>query len=866
MRPLICSILHPATPLLAIILAAALSVTALAAAAAETEGMVPFVIPTTPNPKSLAAVRAGEALAVDAKRVEARDGHFWRDGKRYRVWGVNICFGAAFPTHADAERVAERLAQAGINSVRLHHMDCHPFPNGIWGPKGEMELSAEALDRLDYFIDQLARHGVCANVNLHVSRTHSKFLGLPREGEMPDYDKVIGIFTPKLVEAQRKYARDLLTHVNAYRKVRYADDPAVAFVEITNEDSFFMWDGEHRLRTLAPYYDKILRDLWVDWLKGRYGTSDGLKAAWNKGAQPLGENLVADPAFAALALARPKDPNTPRWELEQHSPAAAHVKALADVKNAARVEIDKVDATEWHIQFKNVHLKLRGGQYYTVTFRARADEPRKISLAVGMEHAPWGNLGLQRTLTLGKEWKAYRMGFTASADDDHTRLSFTVGGGTAAVEIADVSLATGGQVGILPGESLEAGVALFADSEVEARAMDRIRFLMQTEKAYFDGLRQFVRKDLGCGAMVTGTIVFGPAGLYAQSDMDFVDGHAYWHHPNFPGRAWDMGNWLVDQTAMIDSRDGGELSGLACNRLAGKPYTISEYNHPAPMDTQAECVPMIAAFAASQDWDGVWLFAYSHGASDWDRRSFTSFFDIDANPAKFGFLAPAAVMFRDGGLAPMAGQKVCRIEGAADALSAFAALKYRNGDSMRNVVTGQFKVPWSEMLANRIYVSAGAKPAAVGESGEPIQWTVQNGRGQFIAMGRDALTEVFWAGGAGQNKPTFQAVAVAALDGKPLADSRKVLIAGCGQCENTGMVFSADRRTVGRDWGKPPVLIEPVDQAVKLPGKPGEKLKLQPLGPDGLPAGEPAAITLGQDNTVRLEPNYKTMWYLITRE
>jgi hypothetical protein len=243
MRPLIYSVLHPSIPLLPILLAVSLAVAALAAATAAgaAEEMVPFVIPTTPNAKSLVAIGAGEPFATDAKRVEAREGHFWRDGKRYRVWGVNICFGAAFPAHADAERAAERLAQAGVNSVRLHHMDCHPFPNGIWEPKGEMDLSAEALDRLDYFIDQLARRGVCVNVNLHVSRTHSQHLGLPREGEMPDYDKVIGIFTPRLVEAQRKYARDLLTHVNAYRKVRYADDPAVAFVEITNEDSFFMW-------------------------------------------------------------------------------------------------------------------------------------------------------------------------------------------------------------------------------------------------------------------------------------------------------------------------------------------------------------------------------------------------------------------------------------------------------------------------------------------------------------------------------------------------------------------------------------------------------------------------------------------------
>jgi hypothetical protein len=289
------------------------------------------------------------------------------------------------------------------------------------------------------------------------------------------------------------------------------------------------------------------------------------------------------------------------------------------------------------------------------------------------------------------------------------------------------------------------------------------------------------------------------------------------------------------------------------------------------MDTQAECVPMIAAFAASQDWDGIWLFSYCHRMNAWDRQSYDSFFDIDANPSKFGFLAPAAVMFRQAGMEPVAGQKVCEVggasgAGAAEMLSAFAALKYRNGDSMRNVVMGQFKVPVSEMLANRIYVSAGAKPTAVGEAGQPIQWAVQDGRGHFVAAGRDALAETLSAASPGHDKPTFRAVAVAALDGKALTESRRILIAACGRCENTGMVFSADRRTVGRNWGGPPVLIEPVDQAVKLPGKAGEKLRLQPLGPDGLPAGEPAAITLGEDTTVRLSPKYKTMWYLLTRE
>mgnify|MGYP000019417576 CR=1 FL=1 len=52
-------------------------------------------------------------------------------------------------------------------------------------------------------------------------------------------------------------------------------------------------------------------------------------------------------------------------------------------------------------------------------------------------------------------------------------LGAVLGGSDAAVELADVKLATGGQIGLLPGEALEEGnIALFADSEVDALLAD----------------------------------------------------------------------------------------------------------------------------------------------------------------------------------------------------------------------------------------------------------------------------------------------------------------------------------------------------------------------------------------------------------
>ena len=105
---------------------------------------------------------------------------------------------------------------------------------------------------------------------------------------------------------------------------------------------------------------------------------------------------------------------------------------------------------------------------------------------------------------------------------------------------------------------------------------------------------------------------------------------------------------------MTDYPDQATLFRIAAERLAGKPFTLSEYNHPAPLDAQAECVPMIASFAAAQDWDGIWLFDYSGSTNAWSRQTMSGFFDIDTNPAKWGFMRAGAAIFRERQAPPLA--------------------------------------------------------------------------------------------------------------------------------------------------------------------------------------------------------------------
>ncbi len=833
---------------------------------AMADDFVPFVIPGKPNPDSLIASAPGEPICPASKRLTVRSGHFARGDQRVRLWGVNLSFGANFPKKEDAPHVAARLAAAGVNTVRCHHMDTARWPRGLWNAEDGKTVEPEALDRLDFFIEQLARRGICVNINLHVGRAHSEYLGLPEANRQ--YDKIFNIFTPALIDAQKQFARELLTHVNRYRQVRYADDPAVAIVEITNENSFFMWSNEDTLRTLPPYYAKILQTQYNAWLQKKYGSNDKLLTAWAEGAGPLGRNLLANGNFRKISQ-RANIPS--QWNLEQHAGCKASTsRRRYQSKDSLQIKISKSDGTGWHLQLTQGGFPVREGKYYTVMFDAAAERSRSISCSVSQAHDPWGNLGLSRQAELTTKWQSFRFGFVARADDDNARVSFAFGESDVPIYLTNVEFRPGGRLGLTADESVGSGsVKLYADNESPQRVTDRMCFLAETEKQFFDGMRNFVKNDLGCKALVTGTIVFGPLGLYAQSDMDFIDAHAYWQHPRFPGRPWDQGNWLINQKPMTDYPAEATLFRLAAERLAGKPFTVSEYNHPAPLDSQAACVPMMASFAAAQDWDGIWFYTYSHGTDDWYREHMNSYFDIDTNPAKWGFMRAGAAIFRDAGIGPVDRVELFQMHERSEGLLASLERLYRKYDrNMAEMLAGEAKTSWRDMLERTVSLTFDSqkknKPMQSSVGSTKLEWSVEEGRGLFVAQGGAGVL----AGHTSRfrqvtddiriDKPSFAVMTMTSLDGMPVWSAAKILITACGRCENTGMQFSEDRRTVGRNWGGPPVRIEAVTGTVTLPEG---RWTCRALGSDGLPKHE-VPVSSG---AIKLSPEYGTMWYLLTR-
>ena len=76
---------------------------------------------------------------------------------------------------------------------------------------------------------------------------------------------------------------NLLNHVNPHTGLRYADDPALAYVEFQNEDDIFFPTTQTAVLK-CPAYKKLFCGQFGDWLRLKYGTHGALEEAWGKRA------------------------------------------------------------------------------------------------------------------------------------------------------------------------------------------------------------------------------------------------------------------------------------------------------------------------------------------------------------------------------------------------------------------------------------------------------------------------------------------------------------------------------------------------------------------------------------------------------
>ncbi|NMC18787.1 MAG: hypothetical protein GYA33_00045, partial [Thermogutta sp.] len=228
-------------------------------------------------------------------RIVRRDDKLYYGDRPIKLWGLNLCYGACAPEKELAEKRARLYSRYGINAVRLHKFADGPGWAGIQSPESCLEFDPEALDRMDYQVAKFKEAGIFVKLSAHFG---TPSLGREDRPYVP-YLEEFGAFSgknarvrpphsavhysPELQDVQIRQIRRLLEHRNPYTGLTYAEDPAVAFIEIINEQSILFYSSMEPLKKSATLR-RMVGERFCRWLTEKYGSHEKLVEAWGKEA------------------------------------------------------------------------------------------------------------------------------------------------------------------------------------------------------------------------------------------------------------------------------------------------------------------------------------------------------------------------------------------------------------------------------------------------------------------------------------------------------------------------------------------------------------------------------------------------------
>ncbi|MGB3801750.1 MAG: hypothetical protein WA952_18170 [Lewinella sp.] len=227
----------------------------------------------------------------------------FEDGTPVKFWGVNIAGHRVFPEAEEGTEWVSTLGRYGINAVRFHKFTWEAT-DGLHST----ELTADHWRRLDLFSDQLQEAGIYygwSHIYGHrVSAADSAGMVAYREVRDLTYPwahlngSTAGLvnFAEDLQAVNIELTVNMLEHHNPVTGLRYADDPALAFVELQNEDDIY-WSAIMRALEQAPSYRQLLTTKFSNWLREKYGSEEGLIAAWGGRGIEEGNSLKANTIF-----------------------------------------------------------------------------------------------------------------------------------------------------------------------------------------------------------------------------------------------------------------------------------------------------------------------------------------------------------------------------------------------------------------------------------------------------------------------------------------------------------------------------------------------------------------------------------------
>lgn len=427
---------------------------------------------------------------------------------------------------------------------------------------------------------------------------------------------------------------------------------------------------------------------------------------------------------------------------------------------------------------------------------------------------------------------------------------------------------------------------IYSEKLAAERGETFYRFLAERQHAVMAEQIRFLREELGVGALLTNLNNNASPSLQPFRDtLPLLDAHIYHDHPSFP-----MNNWkppvAYSQTSDI-ANYAAAMRGSMPVRIPGKPLIVTEINYCYPNRFRSEMGAVAGAYSALQDWDGLYRFCYEFRRENIFSPKAPGSFSTLREPISLLTERIIWFLFVRGDVAPAPNVPLAYIWKSERYGQGFPPEFSRLGligrigsvaadsqsDRVRKVDTS--REDWIAELppefrdaAERFRKKASVTsltgeieldPAKVSlrvvtPKSEVLTFRDGEARGRFLQV---------------KNANDFVTVSVHSLDGKPLAESRDLLLFHLTDALASEANFQTPTRNLMFKDGKSPILVARGRADVMLAVTPDGKWSVEALAADGSVIA-PVKCESGTDG-IRFpvethRPEGTTMIYHLTRQ
>lgn len=372
----------------------------------------------------------------------------------------------------------------------------------------------------------------------------------------------------------------------------------------------------------------------------------------------------------------------------------------------------------------------------------------------------------------------------------------------------------------------------------------------------YNEMKKFLREELNCKVPLTDQNFQGWQHIaWERANYDYVDNHGYWDHPSFIGKSWSMP--VAPAHLNVLKEISNIPSRLFPTRVLGLPFMVTEYDFASPNVHRLHGPALFAAYAAFQEWNGVFQFAYSHNrARLFNPQAVDHFFDLTCDPAKSLACKLGAKIFLYGKIKPAA-RTVALVPpkkfsrdlwpAAAESLGFVAKVGSLTG---KNDVKYDIKLDnafFKKSPVSKLLKSGKLVKGSLGKNGKffytpQLRLDAANGSFRVNTDGAEVISiqpESKLAGKrlAVENGNAEVTVGIIPHDTDSLSSAKRIVLIHLSDTQSTNRHYTNDGMGQLNAWGKAPALVKRAETKVflKLNGK---GWKIYSLDLDGSRKGE----------------------------